>query len=67
MAQALLLAIDVNKVQDTFARCGEQMSADSVEAWLREMGFRRTELGWIAEEVSLMALDRSEYRILKRL
>ena len=40
-------------------RCGK--------TWLCQMGFRRTDEGWIAEEVSLMALDRTEYRILQRL
>jgi len=43
------------------------MSIEVVETWLREMGFKRTDDGWIVEELSLTALDRSEYRILGRL
>jgi len=65
MADAFLLSIDLAKLQDHFADSGEPMSFEAVETWLRELGFHRTERGWIAEADSLDALDRSEYRILK--
>jgi hypothetical protein len=58
-------SIDLNLIQDHFANTGEPMSFEAIETWLRELGFRRTDDRWIAEEVSLMALDRSEYRILE--
>jgi hypothetical protein len=67
MADAFLLSIDVHKLADHFADSGEPMSFEAVETWLRQMGFRRTDDGWIAEELSLMALDRSEYQIVRRL
>ena len=52
---------------DHFADSGEAMSFEAVETWLCEMGFSRTDDGWVVEELSLMALDQSEYRILNRL
>jgi hypothetical protein len=67
MADAFLLSIDLNKIQDHFANTGEPMSWEAVETWLREMGFQQTEDGWIAEELSLTSLDRPEYRIMRRL
>jgi hypothetical protein len=65
MADAFLLSIDLNLLQDHFADSGELMSFEAVETWLREVGIRRADDGWIAEADSLDALDRSEYRILK--
>jgi hypothetical protein len=67
MADAVLLSIDLPKLHDHFAANGEQMSFEAVETWLRQTGFQQTDDGWIAEEVSLMALDWTVYRILKRL
>jgi len=67
MADAFLLEIDLNLIQDHFAERGELMSIEAVETRLRAMGFQRTDDGWIAEEVSLMALDRTEYKIVRRL
>ena len=67
MADAFLLEIDLHKLIDHFADSGEPMSFEAVETWLREMRFKQTDEGWIAEEVPLMALDRTEYRIVKRL
>jgi hypothetical protein len=67
MADAFLLSIDLNVIQNNFANCGEPMSWEAVETWLREMGFKRTDDGWIVEELSLTSLDWSEFRILKRL
>ena len=67
MADAFLVSIDLSVIENNFANCGEPMSFEKVETWLREMGSKRTDDGWIAEELSLMALDQSEYRILKRL
>jgi hypothetical protein len=67
MAYAFLFSIDLHKLMDHFADSGELMSFEAVETWLREMGFHRTDHGWIAEEHSLMALDRWEFKILKRL
>lgn len=51
---------------DHFADSGEPMSFEAVETWLCQMGFKQTDDGWIAEEHSLMALDRTEYRIVRR-
>ena len=45
----------------------DPMSFEAVETWLREMGFKRTDDGWIAEELSLLAPDRTEYKIVRRL
>jgi hypothetical protein len=67
MAAAFLLSIDLNKIQDHFANTGEPMSFEAVETWLREMGFHRSDDGWIGEELSLTSLDRTEYRILRRI
>jgi hypothetical protein len=67
MADAFLLSIDLPELMDHFADSGEPMSFEAVETWFRQMGFRRTDDGWIAEEHLLMALDRTEYRIVKRL
>jgi hypothetical protein len=67
MADAFLLSIDMPKLMDRFATSGEPMSFEAVETWLRQMGFQRIGEGWIAEELSLMALDRTEFRILRRL
>ena len=58
MADAFLLSIDLSKLMSHFADSGEPMSVEAVEDWLRDMGFQRTDDGWIAEERSLMALDR---------
>jgi hypothetical protein len=44
MADAFLLSIDLNKNQGHFANTGEPMSFEAVETWLREMGFKRTEV-----------------------
>jgi hypothetical protein len=67
MADAFLLSIDLHKLINHFADSGEPMSFEAVETWLRQMGFKRTDEGWIVEELSLMALDRTEYRIRRRL
>ena len=67
MADAFLVSIDLSVIQNNFANCGEPMSWEALETWLREMGFKPTDDGWIVEELSLTALDRSKYRILKRL
>ena len=67
MADAFLVSIDLNVIQNNFANTGEPMSWEAVETWLREMGFQQTEDGWIAEELSLTSLDRPEYRIMRRL
>jgi hypothetical protein len=52
VAQAFLLEIDLNMLQDHFAESGERISFEAVETWLRKMGFQRTDDGWIAEEIS---------------
>jgi hypothetical protein len=67
MAQAFLLSIDLNLIQDHFAGTGEPMSIEGIETWLGEMGFHRNDAGWVAEEISLDALDRSEYRAVRPL
>ena len=67
MAQSVHLEIDLTLLQDHFAKCGKAMSIAAIETWLRQMGFTRDDDAWAAEELSLMALDRTEYRVVRQL
>jgi len=67
MADAIIVSIDLHKLMDHFANCRKPMSFEAVETWLREMGFNRTDDGWIVEKISLTSRDRTEYRIMRRL
>lgn len=68
MAEAYELTINVDLVREHFnATDDREWTNDEVVEWLRETGFKLQGRTWIAEELSIDALDRSEYRILRRL
>jgi hypothetical protein len=68
MADSFLVKIDLEKLQANLAQAeNRRFSNEEVEFWLSEYGFKRSRNDWIAEELSLDALDRSEYCVIRRL
>lgn len=62
MADVCLIHIYQDRIQTALSAAeGREWSPVEVRAWLIEQRFEPVEEGWIAEEISLRALQRNEY------
>ena len=68
MSDAYLLDIMTDQICANFSASeGREWTPEGVRAWLIERDFAPTPDGWIAEEISLGYLAKTEYKLIKQI
>lgn len=65
MAASFVVEIDIEKLRENSKVAGEEITIEQAESFLHDVGFRRCTNGWICEEISLDAIDRSEIKSIR--